>query len=488
MKPLYARVELFDPVSEETFPVVEGITVSVARLDPETQRVDLDRLELPWDEATRCFAAHAPDYETTRQHFLCVAFHKRNFCKQAGRLLSFEETEGHEHLLWAPSRFPVWDSGWDTAYATNEFFGLLGRKDPAEPTNPFVLRVPIRRIYVLGHRGAPHAFPENTLAAFEQALAMGANGIEFDTCLTREGPIAVFHDAMPVKQPPRIDRTLFENLPFELISPRFNFTGRRAEFFDVRDGAVVEQGVRTLRDRHDLDLVRLRFEQARDAYRYAPVEGEEHRVIDLDEFLSFAAEHADRLRLLFFDVKPPGDLGDVGPAREYGRRLAEALRRHERLPERIIVAYADTRVLKAIRKGFEEVGEERCWFAFDAAGGFAPWISGVTRGWTWLPGFVRKLLGRILPGVPSPLRVARRLGTRVVSVGRLGRPAHLREIRRAIRCRDYEPHSKIEMVIHWTLNSREEFAQSIESGVNGVLTDKPDELVAFLAEHGVRVT
>jgi len=48
------------------------------------------------------------------------------------------------------------------------------------------------RIY--GHRGVRGPLPENTLAAFEQALAEGADGIELDTRLCGSGELVVFHD------------------------------------------------------------------------------------------------------------------------------------------------------------------------------------------------------------------------------------------------------------------------------------------------------
>ena len=38
---------------------------------------------------------------------------------------------------------------------------------------------------IIAHRGASHLAPENTLAAFRLAAAMGVDGIEFDTLLTR---------------------------------------------------------------------------------------------------------------------------------------------------------------------------------------------------------------------------------------------------------------------------------------------------------------
>lgn len=47
---------------------------------------------------------------------------------------------------------------------------------------------------VIAHRGAKHASPENTHAAFERALDEGADGIELDLRLTRDAVPVVFHD------------------------------------------------------------------------------------------------------------------------------------------------------------------------------------------------------------------------------------------------------------------------------------------------------
>ncbi|HET7541952.1 MAG TPA: glycerophosphodiester phosphodiesterase family protein [Polyangiaceae bacterium] len=50
------------------------------------------------------------------------------------------------------------------------------------------------RPFVLGHRGARHAAPENTLAAFELARTEGADGIELDVRLDGSGQVIVLHD------------------------------------------------------------------------------------------------------------------------------------------------------------------------------------------------------------------------------------------------------------------------------------------------------
>lgn len=47
---------------------------------------------------------------------------------------------------------------------------------------------------IIGHRGASAVAPENTTAAFREALAVGADGIEFDVRLTRDGVPVVIHD------------------------------------------------------------------------------------------------------------------------------------------------------------------------------------------------------------------------------------------------------------------------------------------------------
>lgn len=47
---------------------------------------------------------------------------------------------------------------------------------------------------VIGHRGASRLAPENTMAAFRLALESGADGVEFDVRLTRDGIPIIIHD------------------------------------------------------------------------------------------------------------------------------------------------------------------------------------------------------------------------------------------------------------------------------------------------------
>ncbi len=48
---------------------------------------------------------------------------------------------------------------------------------------------------IIAHRGASALAPENTLAAFKRAVDDGAEGIEFDVRLAKDGVAVVFHDS-----------------------------------------------------------------------------------------------------------------------------------------------------------------------------------------------------------------------------------------------------------------------------------------------------
>ncbi len=68
---------------------------------------------------------------------------------------------------------------------------------------------------VIAHRGASGEYPENTLLAFTKAIEQGADALELDVRLTRDGVPVVLHDAA-------LDRTTdlsgpVEGLPWEEV-------------------------------------------------------------------------------------------------------------------------------------------------------------------------------------------------------------------------------------------------------------------------------
>src|SRR5437773_8679711 len=61
-------------------------------------------------------------------------------------------------------------------------------------------RLRTSRPLVIAHRGASGLAPENTLAAFSLAIAVGADGVEMDVQMSADGQPVVIHDS-------RVNRT-----------------------------------------------------------------------------------------------------------------------------------------------------------------------------------------------------------------------------------------------------------------------------------------
>ena len=77
-----------------------------------------------------------------------------------------------------------------------------------------------KQTLVWAHRGASGYAPENTLEAFQKAVEMGADGVELDVQLTKDGELVVIHDET-------VDRTSdgsgwVKDFTYARIS-RFNF-------------------------------------------------------------------------------------------------------------------------------------------------------------------------------------------------------------------------------------------------------------------------
>jgi glycerophosphoryl diester phosphodiesterase len=79
------------------------------------------------------------------------------------------------------------------------FFQAYERSAP-----PALHEVSAKKVYMIGHRGAAGLAPENTLAAFARACAMGVDAVELDVLLTSDRRVVVHHD---FRLKPEITRT-----------------------------------------------------------------------------------------------------------------------------------------------------------------------------------------------------------------------------------------------------------------------------------------
>src|SRR5690349_20461223 len=85
------------------------------------------------------------------------------------------------------------------------------------------------------HRGGAALWPENSLLAFRNALALGTDYLELDVHLTRDGEVVVIHD-------PTLDRTITGHGPVRERTLAELGSWRLKD----KDGAVVDEPIPTL--------------------------------------------------------------------------------------------------------------------------------------------------------------------------------------------------------------------------------------------------
>ena len=498
MKPIFLKVHLFDLKTKKEYPVSDGIQVDVVNVKtatPDRPAEDMDSKSLKWDQEAQLFQVDAPDYALTRTHTIRVTFLKPHFSIPLTKLLSRDEVGSESWPVFYPPRVPYLDTKWQRLYRTAKHFGSKEK--------PMILKVPILPIYNIGHRGAPYHHPENTLAGFKKALELGANGLELDLCLTKDEKIIVFHDPKPVNLISPINRINVENLPYAFISPKFvpQNDGLYPVLAKYINGRYTEIPCKEpLRSLDEYDIEHLSLDQVRNIYRYRHTpDNIEYPIPTFEEFLAFAREECkqnpNRLQFLYFDIKDPGWSEKKEPERfvAFGTRIGNILSKYPELPEVLVIGYTDPKGLEPLKRGIEQSGEKRCQFAYDAPGSLAALVEALPHNFmklllesilgksisTIFAGFLGKILRKILSWVAgrnyNPLKVATKMSLSVVSIGCLGRPGNLEEVKEAVQDRDHNPESPLRTVVHYTLNDPAQIAQSLGLGVNAIVTDKPDE-------------
>jgi glycerophosphoryl diester phosphodiesterase len=131
------------------------------------------------------------------------------------------------------------------------------------------------------HRGGALLWPENSLLAFRNALALGADYLELDVHLTRDGEVVVIHD-------PTLDRTTTGTGPVRLR----NLAELGALRLKDRGGAVVEERIPTLQQVVELTaagkrqlLLEIKVDERRE--RYPGIEEKVFAVLDRHRFVPF---------------------------------------------------------------------------------------------------------------------------------------------------------------------------------------------------------
>ena len=149
------------------------------------------------------------------------------------------------------------------------------------------------RPLVFAHRGGADALPEHTLAAYLRALDDGADGVECDVRLTRDGHLVCVHDR-------RLDRT---------SNGRGRVSTKTLAELDVLDFGSWHPGAGVASPRESL--------QTDD-----PPDPDRTRLLTLDRLLGALRDSGSQVRLLI-ETKHPSRFGP-----DVERRLVEMLSRH----------------------------------------------------------------------------------------------------------------------------------------------------------------
>jgi glycerophosphoryl diester phosphodiesterase len=233
---------------------------------------------------------------------------------------------------------------------------------------------------VIAHRGASGHAPENTLAAFRKAIALGATFIETDLQLSRDARFLAIHDDT-------VDRTT---------------NGRGA----VRDLTLA-------------DLRRL------DAGSWFGSEYAGERMPTLEEILDFAKKNDV---VFYLEIKPGGSWGGE-------HALIGALRESGEIARTVILSF-DSAILATIRQ-------------------IEPTV----------------MTGLLFEGqIEAPLERALEIGARQLVVrGDLVTPGMIGDA-----------HKKDVQVVCWTVNHPAHMRLLMAAGVDGMISDYPDRVLATL--------
>jgi glycerophosphoryl diester phosphodiesterase len=275
-----------------------------------------------------------------------------------------------------------------------------------------------RSYFVVGHRGGARYEVENTIPSFEKALDFGANAVETDVCVTRDGQFVLWHDCRPDDKVALVRQIA-------------------AEKTYLYEPDVPEVGSEWRRPVSELTL-----EEFRAHYGYVPREGEGKHVpfALLDDLLDWSRQER-RLDLVCFDVK----LGEkeTAAARDFASLVREQ-RRSGRIRDDLAVALLcpleETLQAMLTESRRETLGKD-VWIFADFE-------------------------------LPGALETAKRFGAENVSMGvsRRLRAVLRRELSEVLAAREA---GRIGRVIVWTVNDEKHLRELVGMGVDGILTDDP---------------
>jgi glycerophosphoryl diester phosphodiesterase len=292
-----------------------------------------------------------------------------------------------------------------------------------------------------GHRGARGLAPENTLAAFRTALAIGISTLETDLAVTRDGVLVLSHD-------PRLNPAL---------------TRDAAGAWLAAEGPAIRSLTAAELRAYDVGRLDPRHRYAASWPQQKPADGE--RIPTFDELVALVRAHPVPVWLNVETKITPTSGADTPEPAEFARLVVAALERSG-LADRATVQSFDWRTLVEVRRLRPAQATACLTIEAESMNTVRPDAGGAS---AWHAGLRTADHGGSLPALVK----AAGCGTWSMFWRNLT-PA-LAEQARSLGLK----------VLPWTVNDPAEMDRLIAMGVDGIITDYPDRLRAVMAARGL---
>jgi glycerophosphoryl diester phosphodiesterase len=289
-------------------------------------------------------------------------------------------------------------------------------------------------VEIIGHRGAAGLAPENTLAAFSRACAIGVDGIELDVHLSADGVLVVHHDYA--------------------LNPDIARDASGAWVADSARPLLRDLTLEALR-RYDVGRLRPDADYAQRHPEQVPADGE--RIPTLDEVIThFLAECAPPTRLVV-EIKTDPTRPHLSADPDTLTDRTVALLRARGVTDRTQVIAFDWRPLRRVHAIAPDLPTS---FLTVESRDFDTIEHGVDGASPWLDGLDVDAHGGSVPRA-------------IVAAGGRNWSPNFRNVTPEVIA---EAHALGLRVYPWTVNAEDDLHALLALGVDGITTDRPDRL------------
>jgi glycerophosphoryl diester phosphodiesterase len=298
----------------------------------------------------------------------------------------------------------------------------------------------LRKVHVIGHRGAAGLRPENTLAAFRKAMEIKVDAVELDVQLSSDGELVIYHNYC---LDPDITR-----------APDGSWV--KAKVF-IKNASLAELKTYDVGRAKSLSIKALRHPAQR------PVDGE--RIPSLREAVSlFKSSRSKHKPQLWIEIKTSPETTDQSSSPEAVGSALVRLLQQENIAARVHILSFDWRSLYHVQKIAPDIPTIYVSRIGGSVRNIQPGRPGLSP-WT-TPIDVNDFDGSL----PQAIRAAG---------GRNWAPHHREVTESSLQ----EAHRLGLKVYVWTPDDAAQMRRMIEMGVDGIITNRPDILQSISADR-----